>query len=154
MSLSMYQASIPVYVRFLNNLSVLLQKGVAYAEAKKFDPSVLLNSRLAPDMFPLVRQVQIVTDNAKGCAARLAGIDIPSYEDTETTFEQLQARIRKTLDFIQSVSPAQIDGSETRVVTMKIRGNEVTFAGQEFLLTFALPNLFFHTTTAYAILRH
>jgi hypothetical protein len=154
MSLSMHQASVPVIVRALNNLSAILQKGAAHAEAKKFDPSVLLNSRLAPDMFPLVRQVQIATDNAKGCAARLAGVEIPKYEDTEATFDDLQARIRKTLDFVQSVSAAQFEGSDTREVVLKVRGNDVTFKGVDYLQSFALPNIYFHSVTAYAILRH
>jgi hypothetical protein len=150
----MYQASVPVYVRFLQNLNVILDKAVAHAEAKKFDPAVLINARLAPDMFPFVRQVQIVTDNAKGATARLAGIDIPKYEDTETTFAELKARIDKTLTFIQSVSAEQIDGSEARDVVLKVRGNDMSFKGQPYLLMFALPNFYFHLVTAYDILRH
>ena len=154
MSLSMYQASIPVFVRVLNNLSTILAKGEAFAAAKKFDPLVLVNARLAPDMFPLSRQVQIATDGVKGCAARLAGIDIPSYADTETTFPELQARIAKTLAFIQAVNASQIDGTEDKTVNLKVGGMELTFKGQPYLLHFVLPNLYFHVVTAYGILRH
>ncbi|MDN3575587.1 DUF1993 domain-containing protein [Chitinimonas viridis] len=154
MSLSMYQASIPVFIRMLGNLSAILDKGAKHAEAKQFDPSVLVNSRLAPDMFPLARQIQIATDGAKGCAARLAGIDIPVFEDTETTIDELQARIAKTVAFLQSVSAAQIDGTEEKLVTLKLRGREAQFAGQAYLLNFVLPNFYFHVTTTYAILRH
>jgi hypothetical protein len=154
MSLSMYQASVPVFVRMLDNLSKILDLAVQYAEEKKIDPSVLINARLAPDMYPLSRQVQIATDMAKGCAARLAGLEVPVYEDNETTFPELQARIAKTLAFIQSVSAEQIDGSEERTVILKLRGKEVSFKGQPYLLHFVLPNFYFHITIAYAILRH
>lgn len=154
MSLSMYQASIPVFVRALGNLSHLLDKGAAYAEAKKIDPSVLVTARLAPDMFPLSRQVQIATDSVKGCAARLAGIDIPSYADTESTFPELQARIAKTVAFLNGIKASQIDGSEMRPVALKVRGKDTSFQGQDYLLTFVYPTFFFHVTTAYAILRH
>lgn len=154
MSLSMYQASTPGLIRGLENLSVILEKAATYAETKKIDPSVLINSRLAPDMFPLSRQVQIATDGAKGCAARLAGIEVPSYEDNEATFPELQARIKKTITFLKSVSAKQIDGSEERKVSLKLRGKDVYFLGQSYLLTFVLPNFYFHITTAYAILRH
>jgi len=150
----MYQASIPVFIRGLNNLSVILDKALAYAENKKIDPSVLLNARLAPDMFALTRQVQIATDGAKGCAARLAGIEIPSFEDNESTFTEVQARIAKTIAFLQTVDASQIDGSEARAVTLKVRGKEATFQGQPYLLSFVLPNFYFHLTTAYNILRH
>jgi hypothetical protein len=154
MSLSMYQASVPVFVRMLDNLSKILELAVQHAEEKKIDPSVLINARLAPDMYPLSRQVQIATDMAKGCAARLAGLEVPVYEDNETTFPELQARIAKTLAFIQSVSAEQIDGSEERTVILKLRGKEVSFKGQPYLLHFVLPNFYFHITIAYAILRH
>jgi hypothetical protein len=153
MSLSMYQASIPVFVRMLSNLSAMLEKAAAYAEVKKIDPAVLIQARLAPDMRPLSFQVQVATDTVKGCAARLAGIEAPSFPDTETTFPELHARIAKTITFLQSVSAAQIDGSEERTVTLKLR-QEVQFKGQAYLLSFVLPNFFFHVTTAYAILRH
>jgi hypothetical protein len=154
MSLSMYQASIPVFIRVLGNLSAILDKAAAHAEAKKIDPSVLVNARLAPDMLPLARQVQIATDGVKGCAARLAGIEIPSYPDTETTFPELEARIAKTVAFLQSVRADQIDGSEGRTVTLKLRGKDTSFKGQPYLLNFVNPNFYFHVTTAYDILRH
>jgi hypothetical protein len=150
----MYQASIPVFVRALTNLAAVLEKGAAFAEAKKIDPSILVSARLAPDMHPLARQIQIATDGVKGCAARLAGIDIPSYADTESTFPELQERIAKTIAFIQSISAAQIDGSEERTVSLKIRNKDLSFAGQPYLLNFVLPNLYFHASVAYAILRH
>ncbi len=154
MSLTMYQASIPSLARMLNNLSAILDKAAAHAEAKKIDPSVFINARLAPDMYPLSRQVQIAADVAKGCAARLAGIDVPSYEDNETTFPELQARIAKTLTFIQSVIAAQIDGSEEREIILKFGSKEFHFLGQAYLLDFVYPNVHFHITTAYDILRH
>ena len=154
MSLSIYQASVPSFVRALHNLSAVLNKGVAYAEAKKIDPSILVNARLAADMFPLARQVQIATDGVKGCVARLAGIEIPSYPDTETTFPELHARIAKTIAFVESVTAAQLDGSEDRMITLKVGGKEISMKGQVYLFNFVLPNLYFHVTTAYAILRH
>jgi len=154
MSLSMYQASTPVFIRGLENLSAILDKAAAHAEARKIDPAVFINARLAPDMFPLSRQVQIASDGVKACAARLAGIEVPSYEDTETTFPELQARIKKTVAFLKSVNAAKIDGSEERKVTFKLRGKDVSLMGQPYLLNFVLPNFYFHLTTAYAILRH
>jgi hypothetical protein len=154
MALSIYQISIPVFVRTLNNLTVILDKAAAHAEAKKIDPSVFINARLAPDMFPFARQIQIATDGVKGCVARLADIEIPSYADTETTFPELQARIAKTLAFVNSVGAEQIEGSEARTVILKLRGGEMQFLGLPYLLDFVLPNLYFHATTAYAILRH
>jgi hypothetical protein len=154
MSLSMYQASVPVFLRQLTNLKAVLEKGAADAEARKIDPSVFINARLAPDMHALPRQVQIMTDTAKGAGARLAGVDVPSYEDTETSFPELQARLDKTIDFLKSLKPEQIDGSEERSITLKMRSGDITFTGQNYLLHFALPNFFFHYTTAYAILRH
>lgn len=154
MSLTMYQASIPVFVRMLGNLSVILDKAAAHAEARKIDPAVFINARLAPDMFPLSRQVQIATDMVKGCAARLAGIEVPRYEDNETTFAELQARIAKTKAFLQSVSASQIDGSEDRQITLKFGSRELSFLGQSYLLDFVVPNFHFHLTTTYAILRH
>jgi hypothetical protein len=138
----------------LGNLSAILDKAAAHAEAKKIDPAVFINARLAPDMFPLSRQVQIATDMVKGCAARLAGIEVPRYEDNETTFADLQARIAKTKTFLQSVSATQIDGSEERPITLKFGSRELNFLGQAYLLDFVLPNFHFHLTTTYAILRH
>jgi hypothetical protein len=154
MTLSMYQASVPVFIKTLKNLSAILGKGVAYAGSKKIDPSVLVSARLAADMFPLARQVQIATDGVKGCVARLAGIEMPSYADTETTFPELQTRIAKTIAFAESVTPAQIDGSEEKMITLKVGGKDLTFKGQAYLLNFVMPNLFFHAATSYGILRH
>jgi hypothetical protein len=154
MSLSMYQASVPVFAQVLGALAKVLDKAEAHATAKKIDPAVLLAARLAPDMFPLSRQVQTVCDFAKGASARLAAADIPSWSDNEKTFAELKERIRKTLDFVQSFKPAQIDGSEAREVSVKVGGNPLTFKGQPYLLQFVLPNVFFHATVAYAILRH
>lgn len=154
MSLTMYQASIPVFIRMLGNLSAILDKADAHAEAKKIDQAVFINARLSPDMYPLSKQVQIATDMVKGCTARLAGIEVPSYEDNETTFSDLQARIAKTVAFLQSVNEGQINGSEQRTVTLKLRGKEVSFIGQPYLLNFVLPNFYFHITATYAILRH
>jgi len=150
----MYQASVPVFIRTLGNLSAILAKGAAHAEAKKIDPLVLVNSRLFPDMFPLSRQVQIASDTAKGAAARLAGMEPPSYEDNEKTFPELIARLDKTVEFLKTFKPEQIDGSEERTVNIKVAGQPMTLQGMTFLLQRALPNLYFHTTTAYAILRH
>lgn len=154
MTLSLYQASMPVLARGLQNLSNILKKAATNAEARKIDPAVLVAARLAPDMFALARQVQITTDTAKGCAARLAGLEVPSYADTETTFDELQARIAKTIAFVQSVKPEQVDGNESRAINLKLGPREVSFTGQSYLLTFVLPNFFFHVTAAYAILRH
>lgn len=154
MSLSLYQASVPVFVRMFGNLSAILDKAVADAEARKIDPSVLLNARLAPDMHPLTRQVQIASDAAKGCAARLSGVEVPSFPDTESSFAELQARIANTLDFIKSLSPEQIDSGAGREVVIKVPGSELKFSGEDYLLHFVLPNFYFHVTTAYAILRH
>jgi hypothetical protein len=150
----MHQISIPVFARALNNLAAILNKAAAHAEARKIDPSVLINYRLAPDMLPLSRQVQIASDTAKGCAARLAGVDVPSFADTETTFPELQERIDKTLAFLNTLTAEQIDGSESRTVTIQLRGKDVQFVGLAYLTSFVLPNLYFHVTTAYAILRH
>ena len=154
MTISMYQASIPAFIRILNNLSAILDKAAAHAEAKKIDLSVFVNARLAPDMFPLSRQIQIATDDVKGCAARLAGVEVPGYPDTETTIAELKARIAKTVDFLKTFKPAQIDGSEERKISLKIGGHELTFLGQPYLLNFVIPNFYFHVTTAYDILRH
>lgn len=150
----MYQAAIPASVRVLTNLKAIIEKAESWAAEKNVDQATVLNARLALDMFPFVRQVQIVTDTAKGIAARLSGSEVPSYEDTETTFEQLYARIDKTLAFVKSIKPEQFEGAETREVVLTFRGNSTHFTGLTFLTLRALPNLFFHITTAYAILRH
>jgi hypothetical protein len=154
MKISMYQASVPRFANTLRNLSAILDKAQAHAEAKKIEPVVFTQSRLALDMFPLSRQVQIACDSAKGALARLAGVEIPKHEDTEQTFAELKARIAKTLDFAESLKPAQIDGSEDREVVLKLRGQDVKFNGLQYLLGFAYPNFYFHVTTAYNILRH
>ena len=154
MTLSMYQASVPVFVRGLKNLSTILTKAEGYAMEKKIEPSVLINARLFPDMFPLSRQVQIACDSVKGCAARLAGVEVPSHPDTETSFPELQARIKKTITFIESVDAKKVDGSEGRDISLKAGPRELKFKGQGYLLTFVLPNFYFHITAAYAILRH
>lgn len=154
MSLSMYQASVPVFIRVLENLSALLTKAAAHAEAKKIDPSVFINARLYPDMFPFSRQVQIASDAVKGGAARLAGVEVPSFPDTESTFPELQERVAKTIAFLKSLSAAQIDGSEKRAIALKVGGRDMQFEGQPYLLNFVLPNLYFHTSIAYALLRH
>lgn len=154
MSLSMYEISIPVFIRMLGNLAAILQKGAASAEARSIDPSVLTSARLAPDMFPLTRQVQIACDAAKGGAARLAGVDVPSHPDVETTFPELQARIEATIAFLKTITPDQLEGADTRPVTLKLQGTEMTFPGQMFLLNLTYPNFYFHISTAYDILRH
>jgi hypothetical protein len=154
MTISMYQASVPYFLQMLGNLKKLLAKGAAHAEARKFDPMVLFNARLAPDMLPLVKQVQIASDNAKGCAARLAGIDPPKFDDTETTYAQLSERIDKTLAFLKTVKPEQVDGSEGRAVVLKFPNNTFEFKGLGYLTNFAIPNFTFHVVTAYNILRH
>lgn len=154
MTIDMYQSSIPVFVKMLGNLSAILKKGDAYAKEKNIDPSVFINYRLAPDMYPMSKQVQIATDMAKGCAARLAGLEVPIYEDHETTFADLQARISKTIAYVQTLTPEQINGNEERAISFKIRGIERNFIGLPYLINFVLPNLYFHITTTYAILRH
>ncbi len=154
MTISMYQASVPGFIRALGNLAAVLEKGAAHAEAKKIDPTVLINSRLYPDMFALARQVQIATDMVKGAAARLAGVEPPAYADTEATFAELQARIAKTIEYLNTFAPAQIDGSEARAIALATRIATLNFSGQDYLLTFVLPNLYFHCATAYNILRH
>lgn len=154
MTLSMYQASIPVFTRMFTNLLAILSKAEKYAGEKKIDPAVLINARLAPDMFPLSRQVQIATDVTKGGASRLAGVEVPSYADTETTFAELRERVQKTLDYLKGFKPEQIDGTEEKPIALKIGGKDLSFNGQNYLLHFILPNLYFHITAVYAILRH
>ena len=154
MTISMYQASVPVLTRMLNNLAAILDKAAVHAADRKIDPAVLLSSRLYPDMFPLVRQVQIATDNAKGCAARLAGQDPPKFEDNESTIPELLGRIHKTVSFLGTFTPEQIDGSEQRPVVLKFGDQQVNFEGLPYLLNFVMPNFYFHATPAYCILRH
>lgn len=154
MSLSLYEASVPGFVNTLNSLSGILDKAAAFADAKKIDPSVLVAARLAPDMHPLSRQIQIASDAVKGGVARLAGVEVPSFADTETTLPELKARITKTIDFMNGIDKARFDGAEDRAITLKVGPNELTFPAKVFLFEFVTPNFFFHTTTAYAILRH
>lgn len=153
MSVSMYHLSVPVFIRHLNNLSSILKKADDHATKKKIDPAIFINDRLAPDMFPLIRQVQIATDTAKAGAARLAGVEVPIFEDNESTFADLEMRIAKTVTFLQSLTAAQIDGSEKRKISYVQRGKESNFIGQSYLLNHVLPNLYFHITITYAILR-
>jgi len=153
MKISMYQASAPRFANALRNLSVILDKAQAHAEAKKLDPAVPGSLRLIADMFPLSRQVQIACDTAKGAVARLAGVEIPQHADVEQTLAELKTRIAKTLDFLGSVPAAKIDGSEDREVVLKMRAGEQKFTGLQYLMGHALPNFYFHTTTAYNILR-
>ncbi len=153
MTLSMYQASVPGFVQILKAFSAIIDKTEAHCTAKKIDPAVIMQSRLFPDMFPFARQILIACDFAKGGSARLAGVDVPSWDDNEKTFAELKARIKKTIDFVESLKPAQIDGSEGRTIELKIAGNPVKIAGQPYLVNFVLPNFYFHATTAYAILR-
>ena len=152
--LSMFDATISPLTRTLKNLSHILQKGEEYADAKKIEHSVILNARLFPDMYPLTRQVQIATDMSKGAAARLAGVEIPKYEDTETTFAELQARISKTLAFIETIHSEQLTDAETREITITVRKVDLKFSGRDYLLQWVMPNVHFHVVTAYNILRH
>lgn len=154
MSLSMYQASVPVFVRMFGNLSAILDKAAAFAEARKIDPSVLVNARLAVDMLPLSKQVQLASDAAKGAGARLTGSDVPSFADSETSFPELRTRIAKTVEFLRGLDAGQFDGSDSRDIVLKLKNGEMTFKGDAYLLNFVLPNFYFHLTTAYAILRH
>lgn len=154
MKISMYNASIPTFVRMFDNLNGILDKGAAYAEARKIEPSVLVNYRLFPDMFPLSRQVQIASDISKGCAARLVGVEPPKYEDNEASFSDLKARVNKTVAYIQTFKPEQIDGTEDKDIKLKIGGRDMEFKGLPYLLNFVIPNVYFHITATYAILRH
>lgn len=153
MTLSMYQASAPVFVRALSNLAHVLKKGQAHASSRTVSDEVLLQTRLIPDMLPLVKQVQIACDMATRGVARLAGAEPQSFEDNETSFDDVYARIERAIDYIKTFKPEQIDGSENRAVHLKMRTGELNFEGQAYLLNFVLPNLFFHCTTAYNILR-
>lgn len=152
--LTMFDISIPALKRNLTNLAHILKLGESHADSKKIEHAVLLNARLFPDMYPLTRQIQIATDMSKGTAARLAGIEIPKYEDNETTFAELQARITKTIAFLDTIQPAQLEGSEAREVVVSVRKVELKFTGQDYLLKWVNPNVYFHVSTAYNILRH
>ena len=155
MSTYMYTTSIPVFKQLLNSLSVILTKAETYATEKKFKPTVLLEARLSPDMFPLSRQVQIATDFARSVSARLAGVEVPAYDDNEQTFAELQTRISKTLSFIESLTPSQFEGSETREIVLRPgTPKEKKMVGHTYLFNYGFPQFLFHVTTAYAILRH
>ena len=153
MTLSMYQASVPVFVRALGNLAHVLKKGAEHAKSKNVTDEVLLQTRLVPDMLPLIKQIQIGCDMATRGIARLAGVEPQSFEDNETTLEQAYSRIDRAIEYIHSFKPEQIDGSEKKTVVLKMRSGEMTFDGQTYLLHFVMPNVFFHCTTAYNILR-
>jgi hypothetical protein len=154
MNISMYQASVPRFVNILGNLANILDKAQAHVDAKKLDPLTLTAYRLFPDMLPMTKQIQIACDTAKGVAARLAGVEIPVYEDNEKTLVDLKARIAKTIAFIQTLTPGQIDGTEDKEIVIKRGDKETRYNGMQFLLGHALPNFYFHVTTAYNILRH
>ncbi|MEP7184821.1 MAG: DUF1993 domain-containing protein [Rhodanobacter sp.] len=153
MTLSMYQASVPVFVRALGNLAHVLKKGEEHAKSKNVADEVLLQTRLVPDMLPLIKQIQIGCDMATRGIARLGGAEPQSFEDNETTLAQAYSRIDRAIEYIHSFKPEQIDGSEKNTVVLKMRSGEMTFDGQTYLLHFVIPNLFFHCTTAYNILR-
>jgi hypothetical protein len=153
-AISMYDVSVPVFAARLKALSGVLEAAEKNAAERKIDPSTFLTSRLAPDMFTLARQVQIATDHAKGAPSRLAGRDVPKYEDNEASFAELQTRIAKVGEHLSSFSAADIEGSEDRVIELKVGGRELSMSGSQYLLNFAMPNFYFHLTTAYGILRH
>jgi len=154
MSITMHSASVPIFVRMLNNMLTWLDKAEAHATAKKFETSVLLGARLAPDMLPFTKQIQIASDAAKFGVARLAGVEAPKFEDDETTLAELRERIRKTIDYVQSVPADKINGSEERDITVPRRDGPMIVKGEPYLKNFVLPNFFFHVTTTYALLRH
>lgn len=154
MQISMYQATVPPITHSLNNLIAILEKGAAHAEAKKIDPTVLINSRLYPDMFPLGKQVQIASDIARRGVARLAGVEPPAFADKETTFPELIDRLQRTIAYLNTLTPEQIDGSEEKAIDLPVGAETMTFQGMPFLLYFVHPNVYFHVTTAYDILRH
>lgn len=154
MSISMYAITVPPLLRALNNLAVILKKGAVHAETRKIDPLVLTGSRLFPDMFPLTRQVYIATDVAKACGARLAGVDVPKYDDVETAIPELLARVDKTVVYLNGFKAEQIDGSESRTIEFKVAGEPLQMQGLDYLLHYVKPNVYFHVTTVYNILRH
>jgi hypothetical protein len=154
MSITMHSASVPVFVRMLGNLDAWLVKAEAHAQAKKFEASVYLAARLAPDMLPFTKQIQIACDGAKFGVARLAGVEAPKHDDTEASLADLRERVRQTIAFVQSVPAAQIDGTEAKDVTIPRRTGPMTLKGEFFLKHFVMPNFYFHVTTAYALLRH
>ena len=154
MPFSMYSASVPVFVRMLNNMLGWLDKAEAHAKAKKFDPNNWVGVRLTPDMLPFSAQIGIASDAAKGCVSRLAGVEVPKWEDNEVTLDELRARIRKTIDYVQSVPAAKIEGSEAREITMPMPSGPMKFSGERLLTGLSMPNFMFHCTMTYALLRH
>ena len=154
MSLTLHQAVFPYTLRTLNALGAILDKAAAHCEARKIDPAALLGYRLAPDMFDLKRQVQTVSDQAKGMASRLAGVEIPSYPDTETTIPELKARLAKTADYVGSITEEKVAGAEDREIILKMRRGDLKFSGRDYVFGFFMPNFYFHAATAYGILRH
>ena len=154
MSINMYQASVPQFIRMLGNLKGILEKAAAHAAARKIDESALLGARLFPDMFALTRQVQIATDFARGTSARLSGVEPPAVEDKEQSFADLLARVDVAIAYVKTLPAAKFEGAETRQITRKVRGVEKSFAGVDYLLQYSLPNFYFHLATTYAILRH
>lgn len=154
MSISIYQTTIPSYISSLNNLASILDKALEFCEQKQIDPEVLINYRLAADMAALPRQIQIATDTAKGCGARLAGVEPPKYEDNESTFEELKERVNKTIEYLKSLDFEQFEGAEDKDVELKLPNRTIEFTGLNYVNHFVNPNFYFHVTTAYCILRH
>lgn len=154
MSISMYEASVPHFVRMLGNLSSIIDKASIYADFRNIDEPVLINARLAPDMYPLSQQIQIVTDMARACAARLADLEIPRYENNEVTFAGFKSRIAKTIDFLQGIDVEKLNNSYGQPITIKLSDKEVVYTSQTYLLEVIIPHFYFHVTAAYAILRH
>lgn len=154
MNISMYNASIPPMIKSLGNLEAILDKVIAHAAARKIDDAAFVEARLFPDMFPFARQIRIATDMSKGAGARLAGIDIPKFEDNEKTLPELKARVRKAIDFLKTLTAAQIDGSEDKAITLTAGSNTFNFKGLDYLNSWVLPNFYFHVATAYNLLRH
>ena len=154
MALSMHSASVPVFARMLHNLVAWLDKAEAHAREKKFEPQVYLSARLAPDMLPLTSQIQIACDAAKFCVARLAGVEAPPFADDEKSLDELRQRVKKTIEYVQSLTPAQIDGSDAREISVPRRTGPIAMSGEAYLKHFVLPNFFFHLTTTYTLLRH
>mgnify|MGYP006289656303 CR=1 FL=1 len=154
MTISMYHACIPLLTKMLGNLETIVDKAIAHAAARKIDDAAFVEARLFPDMFTFARQIRIATDMAKGAGARLAGIDIPKFDDNEKTLPELKARLRKAIDFLKTLTPSQIDGSENKTISFTAGGNSLTFKGMDYLQSWVLPNFFFHVTTAYNLLRH
>ncbi len=154
MNISMYNASIPVMTRMLGNLENIVDKAIAHAAARKIDDAAFVEARLFPDMFTFARQIRVATDMSKGAGARLAGVEIPKFEDNEKTLPELKARLRKAIDFLKTLTPAQIDGTEGKAISLTVGGNALNFTGLDYLNAWVLPNFYFHVATAYNLLRH